>query len=367
MGKLRTVFGYAGRIARRECEYRAGKLRQVSIDLTYRCNLRCEICSLWRIKPEDVDELTLDEWLRVIDEFAEMGVREIGLIGGEPTIVKGFVDIMRRIKSHKMKLVVTTNATTLPKFMSEFCSLVDTLYISVDAHDKRHDRIRGIDGLLDRVIDSIRQLVAYRREQGLTKPEIHIHATVTKTNPDVITDMVRMGDELGIDVVSFQYITCSSQEAVNRTTVGGKVIASDRYTTNDIGSLLLDDDGIRILRAQLDSIPSTKHVVPVTRPLRNLSDHSLRTGDFPVKRCVPISNQMSIRPNGDVTVCSQIEGMTMGNLRQNSVREIWCGEARRKARRILSHKLFPVCRNCCAFSTALTPTQLAKVALDRKL
>ena len=48
MSKLKTIMGYGAKLAKREWRYRAGKLKTASLELTYRCNLRCEICSLWQ-------------------------------------------------------------------------------------------------------------------------------------------------------------------------------------------------------------------------------------------------------------------------------------------------------------------------------
>jgi radical SAM protein with 4Fe4S-binding SPASM domain len=367
MAKLAAYLGYARRIARRELDYRLGKLRSASLELTYRCNLKCEICSLWRIPPGEIKELSLEEWLRVVDELAGAGVSRIGLIGGEPTIVAGFHDVMKRTKEHGIRLDVTTNGTTLARHLEGLCSYVDILYISVDAPNELHDQIRGIPGLLQRVIKATRALVDYKREHRLHKPEIHIHYTVTRHNVHLICDMVRLCDELGVDVVSFQYVTCSPQSAVDASVMDGKCVASDRYTVNDIGSLLLDEDGVRVFRSQFAALPETKNVVAVVNPISNLSDKSLLTGEFPVKRCMPVNYAIVIQPDGEATVCSQITGYSLGNVRESSIEQIWRGEARRQLRERLSRRMFPVCRNCCAFSSSLTMGQMFRIALGRRL
>lgn len=367
MPKIGTYLGYAKRICEREASYRRGRLQSASLELTYRCNLKCEICSLWQIEPGKIAELSTEEWVRVVDELGRYGVRRVGLIGGEPTIVRGFDQIMERVKHYGIRLDVTTNGTTLPKHVESLCKYADIVYVSIDAPDELHDRIRGVKGVLARILDGLAAMVEYKRRHGLSKPELHVHYTVTKHNVSAIGDTVRMADQIGVDVVSFQYITCSPPSAVKATVMDGQVVASDRYTVNDITTLLLGEEDIPVFREQLAALPATHRAVAVTRPIGNLSDDSLLTGVFPVRRCMPGRCGVAIQPDGNTVVCSQITGYSLGNVREKTIKEIWTGAPRKKMMDRLSRQLFPVCRNCCGFSTALTPRQLALVALGKRL
>lgn len=51
---------------------------------THRCPLQCPYCSNPVELEHASNELTNDEWLRVIDELAEIGVLQIHFSGGEP-------------------------------------------------------------------------------------------------------------------------------------------------------------------------------------------------------------------------------------------------------------------------------------------
>ena len=57
-------------------------------ELTYRCPLRCPYCS----NPVDCgddryqQELTTEDWLRVIQEAQTLGVLQLGFSGGEPLL-----------------------------------------------------------------------------------------------------------------------------------------------------------------------------------------------------------------------------------------------------------------------------------------
>src|SRR3954463_4180409 len=80
----------------------ARRIRYLRISVTDRCNYRCSYCM-----PEELGDqlafqpraslLTFEELERIVRGFAGLGVRKIRLPGGEPTIRKGIVELVRRI------------------------------------------------------------------------------------------------------------------------------------------------------------------------------------------------------------------------------------------------------------------------------
>src|SRR5215212_11740231 len=77
------------------------RVRYLRISVTDRCNYRCSYCM-----PEELgDQLTFqpraallsfEEIERITRVFARLGVRKVRLTGGEPTIRKGIVELVRR-------------------------------------------------------------------------------------------------------------------------------------------------------------------------------------------------------------------------------------------------------------------------------
>ena len=56
------------------------------LELTHRCPLQCPYCS----NPVELErakgELSTTEWMRVLDEAAELGILQVHFSGGEPDI-----------------------------------------------------------------------------------------------------------------------------------------------------------------------------------------------------------------------------------------------------------------------------------------
>src|SRR2546423_3928170 len=63
-------------------------------ELTYRCPLHCPYCSNPLNLGDYSDELTLEEWFRVLNEAHTLGVLQLHLSGGEPLQRRDLVEIV---------------------------------------------------------------------------------------------------------------------------------------------------------------------------------------------------------------------------------------------------------------------------------
>lgn len=84
------------------------------ISLTDRCNFRCVYCMpaegvQWM---ERAEILTLEEIMLLARVFHSMGVRKFRLTGGEPTVRKGYLNVVRELATLGVTFL-TTNGTTL--------------------------------------------------------------------------------------------------------------------------------------------------------------------------------------------------------------------------------------------------------------
>ncbi|HEX9313850.1 MAG TPA: radical SAM protein, partial [Actinomycetota bacterium] len=64
-------------------------------ELTYACPLHCPYCSNPLNLGDYSDELTTQEWRRVLAEAKELGVLQLHLSGGEPLRRRDLVEIVR--------------------------------------------------------------------------------------------------------------------------------------------------------------------------------------------------------------------------------------------------------------------------------
>lgn len=100
----------------------------------------------------------LREKIRLIKEMSEIGIKHIGLSGGEPLIHKDLPIILREIFDHGMTITMVTNGTIKDGDLLDLLYRYGVfLYVSIDGPRKIHDRLRG-SGVYDRVMETINAL-----------------------------------------------------------------------------------------------------------------------------------------------------------------------------------------------------------------
>ncbi len=116
------------------------------------CNLACPFC-LEGSSPGDnrLNRITLEDVEPLMREAVGLGVEQFSFTGGEPFIVKDFVNILRFASRLKPCLVLTNGTDPLLKRLHQVATLIDqpnpvAFRISIDWPDEaRHDAGRGAD------------------------------------------------------------------------------------------------------------------------------------------------------------------------------------------------------------------------------
>lgn len=340
-----------------------------SLELTYRCNLKCQMCNLWSdYHGRRHDELSLNDWQNIIDGLAALKTRQVSLIGAEPLIRDDIVQIARYIKSKGLTCVITTNGTLLQAMATALVSAgVDAVNISIDAPGVLHDKIRGISGTFDRAMAGIKSLVKARRPGGRTQPWISIHTTISATNVAVIAEMASSWKDLGADGCHFGYLVEVPHKDVAASILDGQCVGSRRLSPMRGQSFLLTAEQLILMKQQLDTIQHQDRSDMGLNVFRCLPDSYFLTGRLPVRKCYTLRTRIIVNPYGDVIPCPFLDGYVIGNIRETSVIDIWHSERYQKLRRKVEEKLFPVCSYCCYFSHNLTRAQAFQLAIGRSL
>src|SRR5579863_6424899 len=76
-------------------------------EITLRCDLACRHCGS-RAGRERPSELTTDEALDMVRQMADLGVKEVTLIGGEAYLRDDWTDIVRAVRKAGMQCSITT-------------------------------------------------------------------------------------------------------------------------------------------------------------------------------------------------------------------------------------------------------------------
>ncbi len=161
----------------------------LALELTYSCNLRCAHCIVSAGKPLP-QELSTGEWKEVIDQADEMGVFQVALTGGEPTLRRDFVEIVRYI-NRSMDVSVATNGL-LKDPLLEVVQEVVYFQISLDGGEEFHDKNRRVKGAWRRALETA---------EALEKEGAHvvINTTFWKENIREFDKVLKIIREHGFD------------------------------------------------------------------------------------------------------------------------------------------------------------------------
>ncbi len=116
-------------------------------ELTLKCDLACGHCGsrAGRARP---DELSTDECLGLVRQLAELGVKEVTVIGGEAYLRDDWVEIVRAVRLAGMRCTMTTGGRglTLERARAAAAAGLQGAGISLDGGEATHDRLRGVAG-----------------------------------------------------------------------------------------------------------------------------------------------------------------------------------------------------------------------------
>jgi radical SAM protein with 4Fe4S-binding SPASM domain len=130
-------------------------------EITLACDLGCKHCGSRAGKARPT-ELSTDECLDVVHQLAEVGVREITLIGGEAYLREDWDVIAREGTRLGMQVGMTTGARNLTPERVERARAAGmrTISISIDGLEETHDAQRGARGSFQSAVDAARRVSA---------------------------------------------------------------------------------------------------------------------------------------------------------------------------------------------------------------
>jgi MoaA/NifB/PqqE/SkfB family radical SAM enzyme len=175
----------------------------------YSCNLRCRMCGMperhLALRGRGEKELSTGEMLEVIDGFAGLGCRGVGVTGGEPLLRPDIFTLLRRIVERGMLGHLNTNGTLLDAERTRelLASGTHSLNISLDGADaETHDRIRGIPGSFALTVAAVRRVVEERGRTG-ARLRVKVVAVLSEDNLEGVEDYLAFAASLGVDCAEF--------------------------------------------------------------------------------------------------------------------------------------------------------------------
>jgi MoaA/NifB/PqqE/SkfB family radical SAM enzyme len=331
------------------------------IEVTYRCNLRCNFCQYLdliegrakHVGP-NAAEFTSEEILKNVDEVPYG--RLISFAGGETLVRKDFPRILEHASRRHRTHVITNGSLIDAAVARHYVGLAPRwpwqnglvlVGVSMEGTEAAHDRVVQRPGSWRRTVDGIRHMVRIRDETGKAFPKFNLKLVVTRDTVDGLVDFMHLAHDLGVDVVNFMAEHDLVSHAANLT-------GEAQHSRMDVPQAKPEGVDPERLRERLGrcfelagplglQIRMTPHL-PIEEFARHYSDD--RRLDPREYVCGGAWSRFAVGADGRYTPACYY--LRTGDVRNQSMAEVWNGpEARALRREIRSRRVFAGCNGCC--------------------
>jgi MoaA/NifB/PqqE/SkfB family radical SAM enzyme len=296
--------------------------KNLYLETTSRCNLRCKGCILYRGSWEPQRDLSLKELIMICDQLPVLS--RVALHGiGEPLLNEELPGMIQYLKHRKAYVFFNSNGVLLNEKLGN--QLIETgldeLRISLDAASPGgFKKVRNSDEF-DCIVGNVRAFSDRMRSLQVSRPKLSLWYLGTRENISELPDFVRLAAFLGVDEVYLQRLVFfQDNEGYGLAKPEKTLMGSDNAITGWINA---SHDIARQTGVQFNASGFTS-------PL-----DSLQTGSgnpFPWKKCYRPQTLMYITAGGNVLPCcispfavSNYESIILGNVFNHSLAEIWYG------------------------------------------
>ncbi|MDD4289913.1 MAG: radical SAM protein [Patescibacteria group bacterium] len=167
-------------------------IKSVVIALTEKCNLRCQMCNIWKIQnPADL-------LLQNIEKLHNL--KYINLSGGEPFLRTDLYEIVKILKQNNpnSNIIISSNGFITDLIVKTVKKLISIdknigIRISIDGLSDTHNKIRGVENTYENAINTIQRL----KENNIKN--LGIAFTISDNNKNEILDVYRLSKKLGVE------------------------------------------------------------------------------------------------------------------------------------------------------------------------
>ncbi|MBN2334397.1 radical SAM protein [Candidatus Bathyarchaeota archaeon] len=221
-------------------------LREVTLEVTRGCPLRCISCQSNAGLPHK-NELPFSDWLRIVDEAAEMKATSFVLSGGEPFTSPYFHELCNYIYGKERNLSIrssgnvydTNRITHIDEETLGFLSEMEgvRLVFNLDgATEETHEETTLIKDSYANTVKSIKNAV----KAGIYT---EISFTPTKINYHELPELIRLAERLYVDAVNVSRFVAQGRGRITKHIL--ELRDSDLVKLNDSLSAIVDNDLVR--------------------------------------------------------------------------------------------------------------------------
>lgn len=347
----------------------AGRIRQVGVRITDRCNLRCATCGQWGpagfmhgqdARARLAQEVSPARYQELWRDLVARGEHPmVYLWGGEPMLYPGCLDVIESAAALRLPVSIATNGTRVADAAARLARApLFLLQISIDGPTADiHNRIRPTAGGGDSfsaVNEALAQVRAERdRQRGL--PLMASLTTISRHNAGHLVDIYEaFHDRVDVMVFYLGWWIDAPDLAEHERDFAARFGAVPQTPRGWLGAWQPEDGAA--LEAELQRLDKASRrgrtpviLLPSIRGADALHAYYTHHRErFGYEECVAIYEALEINSNGDVSPCRDYPDYVVGNAKQATLTELWNHPRYLDFRKSLRQDgLMPVCSRCC--------------------
>jgi MoaA/NifB/PqqE/SkfB family radical SAM enzyme len=304
--------------------------------ITYLCNSRCKMCSIWQKKPQK--ELNPEEYLKL-----PKYLKDINISGGEPFLRNDLIEIIQNVKNAcpKARIIVSTNGFLSEIIYRQMKKILEIdpnigIAVSLDGMEKIHNEIRGIDNGYQKVLKTIENL------KSLGIKSIKIAFTASEENTKEMEKVYNFAQEQNLE------FTCAAaHNSEHYFGAANQKIQNKKDLKNQFKKIIFQE-----LKTQT---PSVRLDTWCLRQLKNFARAYFTRGlcVFALKQkrilpCQAANNFFFLDPQGNIYPCP-VSNLIIGNIKEEKFEKIWQSVKAEEIRKKIKN-----CQRCWMICTART-------------
>ena len=333
--------------------------KRVILELTYRCNLKCRMCTQYGNHTSDTSykdmsaqkqELDIKEYKRIIDEAISMNINSCYITGGEPFLYKKILELISYIKQKGMYLSINPNGFFLEEYAHDLVTNnVNEIIVSVDGPAEIHNAIRKDEKSFEKAVKGLKAVSKYK--SGIY-PKIIVNCVLQETNFQYIEKLIPIAIEAKATTLNFQHLMFLNKESAKK---------HQKVYLEKIGEQATEIPIMASIRANIEVSKLLEVICAI-----ETKNYPMQIGFSPylthdqIKEyyedktynytkdlfCSGPWKEIRIDPFGNVSPCN---GYVAGNVKNKPITKIW-NEKRMRCFRIALESAggkFPGCVRCC--------------------
>lgn len=270
------------------------------LEITHRCPLQCAYCSNPLALDPPSQELATEDWLRVLDEAAALGVLQVHFSGGEPMARRDLEQLVAHASGRGLYTNIITSGVLLTPGRMEALLEAGVDHIQLSFQDAETERADGFGGYRG---GHAKKLAAADliRDAGLP---LTTNFVIHRGNADRVEAMIALAESLRADRIEIAHVQYYGWGLMNRSALLPSLAQLEAATA-----------AVNAARARLGGQIAIDYVVPdyyAARP----------------KACMGGWGQrfINISPTGKALPCHAAEtipNMDFPSVRNEALADIW--------------------------------------------